>query len=60
MMGKPDYEAWFYGLDLRQLMRLFSWPDSLDANEFIDSCDEAWCEMDEEEREHLYYKYREF
>ena len=30
----------------------------MDANEFIDSCDEAWGEMDEDEREYLYYKWR--
>lgn len=57
MMGKPDFDAWFYSLHLEQLMKLFFWPDGMDANEFIDSCDEAWGEMDEDEREYLYNKY---
>ena len=56
-MGRPDIEAWFYGLDLKQLQRLFSWRDCQDANEFIDACDEAWGEMTEEEREEMYNHY---
>ena len=54
MMGKPDIEAWFYSLDLEQLMRMFTWPSGHDANEFIDDCDEAWADMGEDERMSLY------
>ena len=56
-MGKPDFDAWFYSLDLNHLMRIFIWPDGHDANDFIDDCDEAWEDMTEEEREEFYYRW---
>ena len=57
MMGKPDFEAWFYSLDLNQLMRMFTWPAGDDANDFIDDCDEVWNNMTEKEREEFYYRW---
>lgn len=57
MMGKPDFDAWFYSLELEQLARMFTWPDCHDANDFIDDCDECWGDMSEDEREYLYNKY---
>lgn len=60
MMGKPDFEAWFYSLELEHLMRIFTWPEGHDANEFIDDCDEAWSDMDEEQREQLYNRFHEW
>ena len=58
MMGKPDFDAWFYSLDLDQLTRMFTWPSGHDANDFIDDCDDTWSEMDEEQREDLYYRWQ--
>ena len=52
-MGK-DLDVWFNGLDLDQLVRMFSWPDGMDANEFIDSCDDYWWDLTPEEKEEFY------
>ena len=61
MMGYPDLNAWFYGLDLQALMRIMTWPKGCcDCNEFIDACDEAWSDMDEEQRYDLYLEYQDW
>ena len=57
MMGKPDFDAWFYSLDLQQLMHMFHCPADREANDFIDDCDETWNDMTEDEREYLYNKF---
>ena len=54
MMGYPDLDVWFLSLELDQLVRMFSWPAGMDANEFIDSCDEFWWNLTPEEKEEFY------
>ena len=57
MMGKPDFDAWFYSLDVHQLLRMFHCPSDWEVVDFIDECDEAWNRMTEAKREDLYNKY---
>jgi len=53
-----DLDVWFLSLELKQLARMFTWPADMDANEFIDSCDECWYDMSSEDREDFYNRYR--
>ena len=55
---RRDFDTWFYSLDLQQLMKLFVWPNGQEANDFIDNCDEAWSDMDWDEKEYLYNKWQ--
>lgn len=57
MMGYPDLDAWFYSLDLKQLMNMFRCPSNREANDFIDDCDETWSDMSIEERYDLYNRF---
>ena len=52
-----NLDVWFSSLDLDRLVRMFFWPDNLDANEFIDSCDEYWWGLSPEEKEDFYYRH---
>ena len=53
-----DLDVWFSSLDLDQLVRMFSWPAGMDANEFIDSCDDYWWDLTPEEKEEFYIHHR--
>ena len=53
-----DLDVWFLSLELKQLARMFTWPADMDANEFIDSCNECWYDMSSEDREDFYNRYR--
>ena len=53
-----DLDAWFFNLELKQLARIFYWPEGRNAHDFIDDCDEYWRGMSQEEREWFYEKYR--
>ena len=57
MMGKPDFDAWFYSLDVQQLFKMFHCPSDREVVDFIDDCDEEWHGMTEAEREDLYNKF---
>lgn len=57
-MVKKDLDVWFNGLDLDALVRMFSWPDGKDANDFIDDCDEYWWNLTPEEKEEFYYRHQ--
>ena len=54
---KKDLDVWFNSLDLDALVRMFTWPEGHDANDFIEDCDEYWWGLSPEEKEEFYYRH---
>ena len=54
---KKDLDVWFNSLDLDALVRMFTWPEGHDANDFIEDCDEYWWSLSPEEKEEFYYRH---
>ncbi len=51
-------DEWFFNLELKELERIFFWPQGKSDHAFIEDCDDYWRDLTRDEKEWFYEKYQ--
>ena len=57
LVNEHKIKEWFIALELEDLERIFVRPSGMDANDFIDFCDDTWLKYTDKEKQELYEQY---